>query len=150
MRCGNMGKLFLMAPIAIVLGVNGGKVPTEYFHGDVEGELQRADREGKRVVVSLGREICGRCQKFYKLLAEDKLVLDPAKCIYLKLDVDELEQREYFYAWFDPEDRRLPYVGVLDPNARTGVCVSAGCDLVQLKKLLGDLSVVPAGGDSCR
>lgn len=133
--------------VAGALGVVGDKAPMAYFHGDLEAELQRADREGKRVVVSLGREICGRCQKFYKLLADGSLAFDAAKCTYLKLDVDELEQREYFYSWFDPEDRRLPYVGVLDPNARTGTCVSAGCDLPALKKLLGNLAKAPVKTD---
>lgn len=135
-----MRKVCIFLAVVLAMAVEGG---VEYFRGDLEAELQRADRERKRVVVSLGREICGRCQKFYKLLDEGKLVFDAKKCIYLKLDVDDLEQREYFYSWFEPEDRRLPFVGVLDPNARTGTCVSAGCELPSLSRLLGDLGKAP-------
>ena len=135
-----MRKVCIFLAVVLAMAVEGG---VEYFRGDLEAELQRADRERKRVVVSLGREICGRCQKFYKLLDEGKLVFDAKKCIYLKLDVDDLEQREYFYSWFEPEDRRLPFVGVLDPNARTGTCVSAGCELPALSRLLGDLGKAP-------
>ena len=117
-----------------------------YFTGDVEAALTRADQEKKLVVLSVGREVCGRCQKFYRLLSDGRLVLDEAKCMYLKLDVDNMEHREYFYSWIEPPDRRLPFVAVLDPNARTGTCVSAGCDLAELQKLLGPLAKPTAGG----
>ena len=68
-----MRKVCIFLAVVLAMAVEGG---VEYFRGDLEAELQRADRERKRVVVSLGREICGRCQKFYKLLDEGKLVFD--------------------------------------------------------------------------
>ena len=43
-------------------------------------------------------------------------------------------------SWFVPSDSRLPFVGVLDPNARTGTCLTAACEVPALKGLLGPLA----------
>ena len=73
-----LGTLVAMAALAVA---GGAKTP--YFDGDVQEFLEKACAADKRVVVSLGREKCGRCQKFYALLADGNLVLDDAKCMYL-------------------------------------------------------------------
>ena len=142
-------RIFLIAlAIAAFAAVAGEKTP--YFNGDVQEFLDKACNGNKRVVVSLGREQCGRCQKFYKLLSEGKLALDNGKCTYLKMNVDETEHHEYFSSWFDVPDPRLPFVGVLDPNVCTGTCITAACDIGRLGRLLGDLAKIqPADKTPC-
>ncbi len=128
--------------VAMVALTVAGGAKTPYFTGDVQEFLDKACAADKRVLVSLGREKCGRCQKFYALLDGGSLVLDDAKCMYLKMNVDEVEHHEYFSSWFYPMDPRLPFVGVLDPNACTGTCITAACDIERLKGLLGDMAKV--------
>ena len=132
--------------MALANGARAGKT-APYFKGDIQEVLDRACNENKLLLISIGREICGRCQKFYALLNDGRLTLDEKKCTYLKLDIDDTEQREYFVSWFDPSDPRLPFVGVLDPNVCTGTCLTAACDLTALRGLLGNLAkpaAVPA------
>ena len=132
--------------LALANGASAGKA-APYFKGDIQEVLDRACNENKLLLISIGREICGRCQKFYALLDDGRLTLDEKKCTYLKLDIDDTEQREYFVSWFDPSDPRLPFVGVLDPNVCTGTCLTAACDLTALRGLLGNLAkpvAVPA------
>ena len=121
--------------LALANGARAAK-PAPYF----KEVLDRACNEKKMLLISIGREICGRCQKFYALLDDGRLTLDEKKCTYLKLDIDDTEQREYFVSWFDPSDPRLPFVGVLDPNVCTGSCLTAACDLTALRGLLGNLA----------
>ena len=46
--------------------------------------------------------------------------IDSKKYVFIRLDVDNYEHREYFYSTFDPPDRKLPFVGVMDGD-RTAV-----------------------------
>ena len=125
--------------LATAYGARAAKT-APYFRGDIQEVLDRTCNEKKMLLISIGREICGRCQKFYALLDDGRLTLDKEKCTYLKLDIDDTEQREYFVSWFDPPDPRLPFVGVLDPNVCTGTCLTAACELDRLRSLLGNLA----------
>ena len=85
-----------------------------YLTEDFNAACEKAKKEGKLVFVSLGREICGRCQKFYGFVKTGQVTIDPKKYVFIRLDVDNYEHREYFYSTFNPPDRRLPFVGVMD------------------------------------
>ena len=85
-----------------------------YLTEDFSSACEKAKKEGKLVFVSLGREICGRCQKFYGFVKTGQVTSDPKKYVFIRLDVDNYEHREYFYSTFDPPDSRLPFVGVMD------------------------------------
>ena len=85
-----------------------------YLTEDFNAACEKAKKDGKLVFVSLGREICGRCQKFYGFVKTGQVTIDPKKYVFIRLDVDNYEHREYFYSTFDPPDRKLPFVGVMD------------------------------------
>ena len=91
-----------------------------YLVEDFNSACEKAKKDGKLVFVSLGREICGRCQKFYGFVRDGQVKIDPKKHVFMRLDVDNYEHREYFYSTFDPPDRKLPFVGVMDGD-RTAV-----------------------------
>ena len=93
------------------------KVPVTlppYLAEDFNSACERAKKENRRIFVSIGREICGRCQKFYGFVRDGQVKIDPKKYVFIRLDIDNYEHREYFYSTFDPPDRKLPFVGVMD------------------------------------
>ena len=53
--------------LALANSASAGKA-APYFKGDIQEVLDRACNENKLLLISIGREICGRCQKFYALL----------------------------------------------------------------------------------
>ena len=123
--------LFLLAPLMAAGGLFGAecvapaatnavtaaKVPVElppYLKEDFNSVCEKAKKECRLVLVSLGREICGRCQKFYGFVKTGQVTIDPKKYVFIRLDVDNYEHREYFYSTFDPPDSRLPFVGVME------------------------------------
>ena len=91
-----------------------------YLTEDFNAACEKAKKEGRLVFVSIGREICGRCQKFYGFVRDGKVTIDEKKYVFIRLDIDNYEHREYFYSTFDPPDRKLPFVGVMDGD-RTAV-----------------------------
>ena len=91
-----------------------------YLTEDFNAACEKAKKEGRLVFVSIGREICGRCQKFYGFVKDGKVKIDEKKYVFIRLDIDNYEHREYFYSTFDPPDRKLPFVGVMDGD-RTAV-----------------------------
>ena len=110
-----------------------------YLTEDFNAACEKAKKEGKLVFVSLGREICGRCQKFYGFVKTGQVTIDPKKYIFIRLDVDNYEHREYFYSTFDPPDRKLPFVGVMDGD-RNAVkeALSGSHTPEEYQKLMGD------------
>ena len=110
-----------------------------YLTEDFNAACEKAKKEGKLVFVSLGREICGRCQKFYGFVKTGQVTIDPKKYVFIRLDVDNYEHREYFYSTFDPPDRKLPFVGVMDGD-RNAVkeALSGSHTPGEYQKLLGD------------
>ena len=99
-----------------------------YLTEDFNAACEKAKKEGRLVFVSIGREICGRCQK-----------IDEKKYVFIRLDIDNYEHREYFYSTFDPPDRKLPFVGVMDGD-RTAVkeALSGGHTPEEYQKLMSD------------
>ncbi|MGN0852784.1 MAG: hypothetical protein ACI4Q3_05355 [Kiritimatiellia bacterium] len=111
-----------------------------FFAGDIHDVIERAGRDGKRVVMSLGRAACPRCLKFYRLVEEGRLEFDPAKCVYVKLLVDDVDQRETFLSFCDPDgDNRLPYLGVYDPASGEASTRAAGGTLEECRSFFGDV-----------
>ena len=110
-----------------------------YLTEDFNAACEKAKKEGKLVFVSLGREICGRCQKFYGFVKTGQVTIDPKKYVFIRLDVDNYEHREYFYSTFDPPDRKLPFVGVMDGD-RNAVkeALSGSHTPGEYQKLMGD------------
>ena len=110
-----------------------------YLTEDFNSACEKAKKEGKLVFVSLGREICGRCQKFYGFVKNGQVTIDPKKYVFIRLDVDNYEHREYFYSTFNPPDRRLPFVGVMDGD-RTAVkeALSGGHTPGEYQKLMNE------------
>lgn len=81
---------------------------------DFADECAKAGEGGKKVLVSIGREECARCQRFYELVRRGKVKIDPAKTAFIRLDIDNRQHREYFGGTFEVPDTRLPFVGVTD------------------------------------
>lgn len=97
-----------------------------FFAGDLHEALDQAERDGKVVVMSLGRKACTRCLKFYALHESGDLKFDPTKCIYVKLLVDDSDHKQTFLSFCAPEDTRLPFLGVYDPSTGAASCRSGG------------------------
>ena len=110
-----------------------------YLVEDFNSACEKAKNDKKLVFVSLGREICGRCQKFYGFVKNGQVTIDPKRYVFIRLDVDNYEHREYFYSTFDPPDRKLPFVGVMDGD-RTAVreALSGGHTPEEYQKLMSD------------
>ena len=110
-----------------------------YLTEDFNAACEKAKKDGKLVFVSLGREICGRCQKFYGFVKTGQVTIDPKRYVFIRLDVDNYEHREYFYSTFEPPDRKLPFVGVMDGD-RTAVkeALSGGHTPEEYQKLTSD------------
>lgn len=83
------------------------------------GDACRAAGKAKRkVLVSIGREACGRCQRFYELVQRGVVTIDTNAYEFVRLDIDDHVQREYFLGIFDPPNGHLPFVGVTDGDLR--------------------------------
>jgi len=122
--------------------IAGKKLPPTgpFFTGDVAAAIDEAESRHKAVVISLGRQMCPRCLKLYNYLETKQLKLDPAKCIYLKLHVDNLEHREIFMSYFETADNHLPYLGVHRADDPLGKAArSGGGDLPSYREFLKDL-----------
>ena len=81
---------------------------------DFDAVCQKAGREKKKVFVSIGREVCGRCQRFYELVRRGEVQIDANALMFVRLNVNDFWQREYFLSTFEAPDNRLPFVGVTD------------------------------------
>lgn len=81
---------------------------------DFDAICQQAGKENKKVFVSIGREVCGRCQRFYELVRRGDIRIDTNAFTFVRLNIDDYSQREYFLGTFEPPDNRLPFVGVTD------------------------------------
>ena len=86
-------------------------LPPEKDFGDV---CKAAGEQKKKLLVSIGREACGRCQRFYELVKRGEVKIDTNAYVFVRLDIDEYTQRDYFMDAFDPPDGQLPFVGVTD------------------------------------
>ena len=96
---------------------------------DFDAVCRKAGEANKKVFVSIGREACGRCQRFYEL--------DTNAFVFVRLNIDEPAQREYFLGTFEPPDSRLPFVGVTDAErSEIRPCLSGAPSVADYRKLL--------------
>ncbi len=140
LSAGLVGPVRLMKEGSVSPGACSGRKTVElppYLEEDFDAVCRRAKAENKLLLVSLGREICGRCQKFYGFVKNGEVEIDPAKCVFVRLDVDNMEHREYFFSTFEPEDRHLPYVGVMNGDREAvGRVLSGGHNAAEYSSLL--------------
>ncbi len=107
---------------------------------DFENACQRAAQGGKRVVVSIGREACGRCQVFYEYVKRGELKIDKEKFAFIRLDIDDASQRSYFLSTFTPADNNLPFVGVMNGERDAlSPCMTGGHTAAEYAKMLNDV-----------
>ncbi len=104
---------------------------------DFDEVCRKAGQENKKIFVSIGREVCGRCQRFYELVRRGEVKVDTNKFEFVRLSIDDYSQREYFLGTFEPADRHLPFVGVTDA-ARSEIrpCLTGAPSAAEYQKLL--------------
>lgn len=106
---------------------------------DFDDVCQRAKKDGKLVFVSIGREICGRCQVFYEYVKRGDVTVDPKKFVFVRLSIDNESQRNYFFSTFSPENSHLPFVGVMNGDREEVLpCLTGSHSAAEYAKLLTD------------
>ncbi len=86
----------------------------KYIDKDFPVYMEEATKTNKLLFVSIGREACGNCIKFYNYIKKGELKLDESKFIYLKLDIDNYDHQNYFFSYFPVMGNILPFVGVVN------------------------------------
>ena len=98
---------------------------------------EEAGRKNKKIFVSIGREACGRCQRFYEMVKRGVVKIDTNAFEFVRLDIDEYTQREYFFAAFEPPDPQLPFVGVTDATrTKSSACLTGSRTSAEYQKLM--------------
>lgn len=104
---------------------------------DFDAVCQKAGQEKKKVFVSIGREVCGRCQRFYELVRRGEVKVDTNAFVFVRLNIDDHSQREYFLGTFEPQDNRLPFVGVTDAErSEIRPCLTGAPPAEEYRRLL--------------
>jgi len=84
-----------------------------YFAGNLDNVIDKALKEKKCLVVSIGRDACPLTTRFYHYVESGLVPLDMDKYVYVKLDIDNYEQQEAFCQHFMVEGNLLPFIGVI-------------------------------------
>ena len=104
---------------------------------DFAEACEEAGRKNKKILVSIGREACGRCQRFYEMVKRGVVKIDTNAFEYVRLDIDEHTQREYFFSAFEPPDPQLPFVGVTDASrTQSSACLTGSRTAAEYQKLM--------------
>lgn len=107
-------------------------------NGDFAAECDKAGAAGKKVLVSIGREACARCERFYELVRTGTVAVNTNSFVFIRLDIDEPAHREYFFGTFEPADNKLPFVGVTDASRNpNSPCLTGAPSPAEYQKLLG-------------
>ena len=91
----------------------------KYIDKDFPAYMEEATKTNKLLFVSIGREACSNCIKFYNYIKKGELKLDETKFMYLKLDIDNYDHQNYFSSYFSVMGNILPFVGVLNGTGAT-------------------------------
>jgi len=91
----------------------------KYIDKDFPVYMEEATKTNKLLFVSIGREACGNCIKFYNYIKKSELKLDETKFMYLKLDIDNYDHQNYFFSYFPVMGNILPFVGVVSGKGIT-------------------------------
>lgn len=104
---------------------------------DFDAVCQEAGKANRKLLVSIGREQCGRCQRFYELVRRGEVKVDTNAFVFVRLNIDDYSQREYFLGTFEPPDSHLPFVGVTDA-ARSEIrpCLTGAPSAAEYQKLM--------------
>lgn len=89
-----------------------------YFKGNLDAVIEKAQKDKKCVVVSIGRDACPLTTRFYHYVESGLVPLDMDKYVYVKLDIDDYEQQEAFCQHFMVEGNLLPFIGVITKDGR--------------------------------
>ncbi len=89
-----------------------------YFKGNLDAVIEKAQKEKKCVVVSIGRDACPLTTRFYHYVESGLVPLDMDKYVYVKLDIDDYEQQDAFCQHFLVEGNLLPFIGVITKDGR--------------------------------
>jgi hypothetical protein len=89
-----------------------------YFKGNLDAVIEKAQKDKKCVVVSIGRDACPLTTRFYHYVESGLVPLDMSKFVYVKLDIDDYEQQEAFCQHFMVEGNLLPFIGVITKDGR--------------------------------
>ena len=103
----------LFALVMFAAGIASAQIPLVPLTKDFQAVQEQAVQQKKLMVVSLGREACGNCQKFYGYLKSGDVKLDTNKVIYVKMDIDNYDHQNYFFTFFNVYGNVLPFVGVM-------------------------------------
>jgi hypothetical protein len=113
-------KVLLACTLAVAITCSLSAFETDkYIEKDFPSYMEEALKTNKLIFVSIGRESCSNCTKFYDYIKKGQLKLDEKKFIYLKLDIDNQEHLDYFSSYFSVMGNVLPYVGVLNGSGAT-------------------------------
>ena len=91
----------------------------KYIDKDFPVYMEEATKTNKLLFVSIGREACSNCIKFYNYIKKGELKLDETKFTYLKLDIDNYDHQNYFFSYFLVMGNVLPFVGVMNGTGAT-------------------------------
>lgn len=111
----------------------------DYLTTPFDELCEQAKKDGKLIFVSIGREKCGLCQKYYKMMREDQIRIDTNRFEIVRLDIDNEEHRGYFMSVFEPDTQWLPFVGVMNGDMQEVVpCLSGrrNSDAARYQKLV--------------
>ena len=104
---------------------------------DFDAVCQEAGKSNRKLLVSIGRENCGRCQRFYELVRRGEVRIDTNAFVFVRLSIDDYSQREYFLGTFEPQDSHLPFVGVTDADrSEIRPCLSGAPSAAEYQQLM--------------
>jgi hypothetical protein len=89
-----------------------------YFKGSLDAVIEKAQKDKKWVVVSIGRDACPLTTRFYHYVESGLVPLDMDKYVYVKLDIDDYEQQDAFCQHFMVEGNLLPFIGLITKDGR--------------------------------
>jgi len=113
-------KTLLTCTLAVAITCSLSAFETEkYIDKKFPSYMEEAVKTNKLLFVSIGRDACSNCTKFYDTIKQGQLKLDEKKFIYLKLDIDNQEHLDYFSSYFSIIGNILPFVGVMNGSGAT-------------------------------
>jgi len=113
-------KVLIVLTLAVAMSYSLSAFETEkYIEKDFPSYMTEAVKTNKLLFISIGRQACSNCVKFYDYIKDGSLKLDEKKFIYLKLDIDNQEHVDYFSSYFTVMGNVLPFVGVMNGSGAT-------------------------------
>jgi hypothetical protein len=113
-------KTLIACTLAVAITCSLSAAETEkYIEKEFPTYMETALKTNKLLFISIGREACSNCVKFYDYIKDGSLKLDEKKFIYLKLDIDNQEHVDYFSSYFTVMGNVLPFVGVMNGSGAT-------------------------------